>query len=207
MNLVVTLGILAVLMILSAPMLRKMVAQGKSIRCVNTMRNLGTVVIQHAAEHNGRLPSYTATSYPYRQLNFVESVKRYLGDDPKFVACPANRAQVPRSSFDLGWMRYAYFGGIDPKLPNISQTNYNRWVEAGLVPNPQANRLSDPGRSIILTDQTTDPASMTSRADTNHLNPDGRPHGGNRLYLDGSIEFVPVADADVYLAAGRTLYR
>lgn len=207
LDLLITSAIIAIVLVLAFPAFRRVTDTGKSIKCMAVLRRLGVGIAQYSGEHNGKLPPYSVSSYPYKQLGFVEMVKAYVADDPSVVQCPANAAVVPRSNFNLGWMRYAYFGGIDPDSGSISKNTYTQWVAAGLVPNPKALRITDSVEAIVVSDQTTDPESMGSKADTNHLIGQKEVRGGNRLYLDGHMKFVKPEEAEIYTAAGRKLYR
>lgn len=206
-DVLICIVLVAIVLVLAFPAIRRAVATGKSVKCMATLHRLGVGISQYSGEHNGRLPPYSVSSYPYKQLAFVEMVKTYVADVPSVVECPANSAPVPRSSFDLGWMRYAYFGGIDPDFSPISKSTYTQWVAAGLVPNPKALRITDSVEAIVMSDQTTDPEFMGTKADTNHLIGEKEILGGNRLYLDGHMKFVKPGEAEIYTAAGRKLYR
>jgi len=200
--------IVGVLVAITIPVTFRLVELGKRTQCVARLKSFSVALVQYGSENRGRLPQYSVTTYPYKQPIFVEKlVKVYMADDPRMVECPANAAGVPRTSFEQGWMRYAYFGGLDPASPAIARRYFEQWREAGMIPDPSAVRLGDSPLAVVMSDVTTDPQTAASDADINHLSRKRAPIGGNRLHLDGHVTFVSPDHADIYQAGAKTLYR
>ncbi len=200
--------VIAVLAAIMVPMTYRMAELGKRTQCVVKLRGFSAALVQFAGENRGKLPQYSVTSYPYKQPIFVEKlVKVYMADDPRAVECPGNAAGVPRASFDQGWMRYAYYGGMDSNSPAIAKRYFEQWQAAGLIPDVSAIRMADSPLAIVMSDVTTKPETAASDADINHLSRKRVPIGGNRLHLDGHVTFVAPGNADVYVAGAKTLYR
>lgn len=90
-ELVVILGILAILVMVATPMIRTALARAKAAQCLGNLKVLGSAFSQYLGEHNMMFPAMAAgreskdESFPVLDTVLAE----YVGD-PRIFSCPAD---------------------------------------------------------------------------------------------------------------------
>lgn len=226
-ELLVVIGIVAVLLSILLPVFSKMRERSRRVVCASRVRDLAAAAISYANDSEGRLPSgirdwdfYEHT--PWVPLATYEALYRRIGGlaptnvpsgtvgDPR-LSCPGlgeNEASFVfpnRYSAQHGWvLGYGYLGGHQ--------------ALGNLVGFRSPMRLGDPGSLALFADMndwsnggsddyTGVPHPRTGGARFFYHNGQGtiRPEergaqGGNVAYLDGSVQWRNISDMKEYMA-------
>jgi prepilin-type N-terminal cleavage/methylation domain-containing protein/prepilin-type processing-associated H-X9-DG protein len=182
-ELLVVIGIIAVLMGILMPSLGKAREQANRIKCLANLKQIGSAMFMYANEHKDRLPNGNPLSTPldYDAINVVLVAlnDRYL-KSPATFHCPSDRDPV-QDQIVTG----------DQSLPNSARASYDfysiYWLpEQG----PKLARL--PYAPLAWDLNGGDPA--LTHGDRNHR-PD-KPEGGNVVFGDGHGEWLVVSAWD-----------
>ena len=117
MELLVVIGIIAILMALSFPIYRTAMAHANLAKCSSNLRSIGVAMLTFAGDNNGNLPESGAT-IPYNSVDattgqngWCQQLEPYLGagtgkGGPGTVfQCPDSSQTVPQNA------TYSYFNG------------------------------------------------------------------------------------------------
>jgi prepilin-type N-terminal cleavage/methylation domain-containing protein/prepilin-type processing-associated H-X9-DG protein len=130
MELLVVIGIIAILAGLLMPTLSKAKQKARRVECANHMRQLGLALTMYAGDHDGQFPprrnrtnAWMVTLRPY----FV---------DPAILKCPADRTTTGYSFVINGWNDY-----FEAELSPEDYAKFKNWswpegMRESAVPNP-----------------------------------------------------------------------
>lgn len=172
-ELLVVVGIIAVLIGILLPALSRAREQANRTACLANLRGLGQAMLMYAQDHNGRLPNSNPPRTPadYDGINkaLIALAQRYELPAPLFH-CPSDPSDVP-TAIETG----------DYVLPNSARGSYDFYSvfwqpEYG----PTLTRI--PGAPLAW-DLNVNP-NGTPASDQNH-----GPKGGNVLYADGHVDW------------------
>lgn len=85
-ELLATVAIIALLAAIAFPAIGNMRDRALEVDCTANLRQLGSALLQHAADHNGEFPT-TQASYWGNQPTLLAALEPYLGGDRKVWYC------------------------------------------------------------------------------------------------------------------------
>lgn len=194
---------LAIIIALLFPLLGKIGAQGKNVRCIANLKQIGTAVHQYAAEYQGAFPLPYSSQYLYSastkglsgdtRLRGFHHLIPYLtsdGDRMKMLGvfhCPASAMTLERrralwTSGTVLWGSYSQYCGWGPKGGN-----------SAFVKN-SADRIDDEGRSRLLFIDLALQNGASADDVSNHRDTGNAPLGANALYFGGHVKWHPVQE-------------
>ena len=97
-ELLVVIGILAILISFLLPALNRAREQAKATACMSNMRQMGLASMTYAQENRWYLPAYRFTAGPRWASNpfFFQFIPgRYCGDNPRVMVCPSDELWDP----------------------------------------------------------------------------------------------------------------
>lgn len=191
-ELLVVIGIVAILTSLLMPTLRRVREAGERLQCASNMRQIGCALTDYMSDDaRGRLPVLDYTSNMYFAPRFSEAMA--LSDatglqmdglglllptvgglgyiaDPRLLYCPCHSGEHP-------FERYQSRFKANTMVPG--EALFGNYHYRGTVDPVTGQPLVRPLRTdlVVLVD------GLRSRRDFNHLN------GTNRLKIDGSVDF------------------
>jgi prepilin-type N-terminal cleavage/methylation domain-containing protein len=131
-ELLVVIGIIAVLMALLLPALSRARLQAERVACMSNLRQLGVALIAYATDHKGSFPASGSVVFPYPEdwvhwqpgRDLSESrIRPYLNSDLELLKCPAGVED--RKPYTGG------FGTVYPPYPYSYSVN-NRFTGSGI---------------------------------------------------------------------------
>jgi prepilin-type N-terminal cleavage/methylation domain-containing protein len=178
-ELLVVIGIIAVLISLLLPALNRVREQASSVACASNMRQIGIALRMYADANKGDLPmASTANSTFSIRLSFDELLLPYLGNkidwdinseyakrDFPIFRCPSDsvvRTDRFRMSYAMPsvkpWDRSApamISSWVMLNGANLPGTLYYRFnnLAGSPLPNPKINRLRDSSRTLMLVEK------------------------------------------------------
>lgn len=177
-ELLVVIGIIAILIALLLPSLTKARILAKRLVCASQLRQNGLALTQYANDNRSKYPPGNLYNYPYagiivvppaQEVYFGNLLLKYTGNSAKTFYCPFVEFPLPSKGFFIGgpyyWTGFYYFGNYSREFP----TSLMRTLDN--VDYPMA--LSDKGRRKIMQD-------WTDSLNKNH-------EFVNSLYTDGSV--------------------
>lgn len=225
LELIISVGIVALLVTLAIPAAGRFTQSGKQTACMQNLRQLHTAIASYAADHNGEFPvdrfnSATGTSWYGallgRRGNNYDLENGYIvhagyGKKRAPFFCPANPTPIVASG-SIGWTTYAINS-------NLYVNDTNSTNDGAEDPNYRERRTAQRmstvnGNKALLTDackrSVTPPASTYKIAGARYSNPwsDSHPVHGERvnvLFVDGHIESPRVTPRPAPLVVGADL--
>ena len=179
-ELLVVIGIIAVLLAILMPALNRAREMSNRTKCLSNLRQLGMAMTMYTDEYKGRLPN--ANPWPqsvndYNASNYV-LVQLYKGwvKNPGTFHCPSDADPTPGDIVTA-----------DPSLPNSARVSYDFYSvfwypELG----PKIHRIKDAPLAWDL-----DGGSRKQEPDQNH-----GVGGGNVVYADCHADWQPNTDWD-----------
>jgi prepilin-type N-terminal cleavage/methylation domain-containing protein/prepilin-type processing-associated H-X9-DG protein len=219
-ELLVVIGIIAVLISLILPALRVAHDQAQNVQCANNLRQLGIAATNYASSNDGVLP-ITAENVNPPEGN-------WLWDMPVEITARLERAGAPRNAF------YCPFSADRQDVDGLWNfdrlfrvtgymwlTDRSTWVIVNsLKPNEKiqtktvkVKMMDKPANAedseLAVDDTLSQNGNFGSIMGgwylphiTSHLR-NGKPIGGNIVYLDGHVAWRPFSDMRARCAAGN----
>ena len=192
-ELLVVIAVIALLMAIGLPSLRKAKEAAAKVVCKSNLRQMGTIWKMYSEDYDGKYP-YWKTSYgDWHRGAWIEALHGYFSDDHQEVLlCP--KANQPNPDAGYGNTRYAYVMGSSPagtpasELTNPELCSYgmNCWAgnTNGETGNVQARPAAKYWQSFL---QTRSPSQVPLMLDSAWRG--GGPHTGGPLrYAAPSLE-------------------
>jgi prepilin-type N-terminal cleavage/methylation domain-containing protein/prepilin-type processing-associated H-X9-DG protein len=213
-ELLVVIGIIAVLISILLPALQRARMQAQITVCASNLRTIGHAVSMYAGENRTKLPQYESNGAWLWDMAYGtrDALTKY-GAPRETLYCPS----YPEQNVDALWnfgADYAVIGYFwlvkraGPAATQVPQTLVARnYVDRYRVPDPWPGMPAALAARMPKTSSeyevATDPVCKYELQDkvwsvkgghpeahvTPHLNKDGKPRGANVLYLDGHVEF------------------
>jgi prepilin-type N-terminal cleavage/methylation domain-containing protein/prepilin-type processing-associated H-X9-DG protein len=180
-ELLVVIGIIALLVGILLPALNRAREESKRAACLSNLRQLGQGMLMYANEHRDRLPNGNppgaAKSYDGTNVVLVNLAQVYLNKGAGVFHCPSDNDPAPR-----------VIETADYALPNSARVSYDFYSvfwqpEKG----PKVARLR--GQAPLAWD--LDGGSIKPQPDQNH-----GIKGGNVLFADGHSEWKNPSEWD-----------
>ncbi|MGC1479774.1 MAG: prepilin-type N-terminal cleavage/methylation domain-containing protein, partial [Chthoniobacterales bacterium] len=189
-ELLVTIGIIAILAALVIAALPGFVQRGKMAESLNNLRQIGVGFQLYANDHDFSLPGRVTDGRKWPSL-----IVEYLGNDPKVYADPADKNNyVAQNS--------------DPLSDETNNTSYimNGYNDVGAYDDPsvtiKANVVDQPSQTILAAAQSHSGNFYMDFVENNEdkvLNKRLYGDGSTYLFVDGSSRFIKEDDYDNYL--------
>ena len=135
-ELLVVIGIIALLMSILLPTLGRVREQASAIKCASNLRQVGQAFHMYANENKGKLPEWNASrswTAPYKSSDWVywqinrdlgdSAVMRYVGANPELLRCPS----------DLNWE----FRPLNGNSAAVGPYKFSYAVNVYMLPNTQ----------------------------------------------------------------------
>jgi prepilin-type N-terminal cleavage/methylation domain-containing protein/prepilin-type processing-associated H-X9-DG protein len=226
-ELLVVIGIIALLISILLPALTRARQQAKTVQCASQLRNLGQAILMYANENKGKIPQHPASGVWLWDVAYeTRDAMVRKGGARKTLYCPA----FPEQDVDALWnhgsnygvLGYIFLGRrVDPGNPNNPHPGFPPLQYRGYVDNLRAPRPPAGTAPAIAGMWPTKPADVEVAADaviTDAVGPTvkiwsatggwkdrhvtnhmrrGLPEGANILFLDWHVDLRP-------FKAGRT---
>jgi prepilin-type N-terminal cleavage/methylation domain-containing protein/prepilin-type processing-associated H-X9-DG protein len=213
-ELLVVIGIIAVLIALLMPSLSAARSHATTIQCGANLHSIGQAMQQYANDFKGRVPRgyYYSPWYQQGHILWAEAFSRYVGQPVEEADLTANRDRLMAAKFrQIGVYQCPVFPNEEQPLDYVVSS----WVPGGNSAgddgaNIVITRLSRPSEMVYLTEannnRLTDLFAFHDVWDSTHLpsEADGTPrlnarmlndqrHRGriNLMYLDGHVTSKP----------------
>ncbi len=183
-QLMVAIGLVAVLLLLSLGVFGTLGAKSKELQCVSNLRQWATLFQIYQGDHNGAFPlvqpfqngvSWNALSAPLLKPLAASYTSKEWYEGRFFNGCPAHRGDPIRPDSSLSARYYSYVYNVRLGNPAIG-TSYRGRLQA----------LRDPSKLIMLADGWEGDNSIIFY-DASYI---GFLHQGhcNALFADGHVE-------------------
>jgi prepilin-type processing-associated H-X9-DG protein/prepilin-type N-terminal cleavage/methylation domain-containing protein len=213
-ELLIVIGIIAVLLAILLPALSKARDQAKRTQCLANLHDLGLAINAYASENDGALPAFTGGGgwlwdLPY---NTRDAILR-CGAQRQNMYCPCGDWQDQDTLWwfqghpanNQGYAVTGYFWmmkRLDGSYPALIKTHNAEYLE-----NVRFDRGLNvgPANAVLASDAVISQngkfggiqGGWAYRHQTNHLGPDAKPEGGNILFLDGHAAWYGFSDMKV----------
>jgi prepilin-type N-terminal cleavage/methylation domain-containing protein/prepilin-type processing-associated H-X9-DG protein len=218
-ELLVVIGIIALLISILMPALSKARKQALNANCMSNLRSIGQALQIYAAENKGKMPAHKGGGWWLWDVT-VDTRDAMLksGFNRKILYCPT----YPEQDVDGLWNfapDYAVLGYFfliqrvpgNPTMPPLTLTpqHYKNYQSTNVAQRDPQTHVASASETELATDAVLSQngqfyvkggyqyAHMTS-----HMGKDRKPEGGNILFMDGHVEWRPFKDMFKRAAAG-----
>jgi len=219
-ELLVVIAIIAILAAMLLPALARAKAAGKSIACVNNLRQMDLALRMYADDNNSTYPPRSDTD------RWPDKMYKYYGNNTNVLICPSdpNPTNSPSANVADGAPRTYFINGMNDYFaqPNVmAQTQFDGLFMSGQWPNGMKDAC------VILSSDTIafgeklstwpdfymdfyEQSTSGEGNDTERVNQNEHVSGSNYAMFDGSTRFIkaPLDLAPINLwaitSAGRT---
>ena len=197
-ELLVVIGIIALLISILLPVLSKVRRQATKTSCAARLRQLSATVHMYSNEHRGKVLPGERTDNPdehtiFFSLEVYDEVLRSV-KQKQMLACPNLVESLPAQK-PTGWvLGYTYLGGRE-KIRRIHKWDSPlRTSESGSLPLfADLNDWSPTDKWTAIGHRRQGGGDFY--VDTGGVTPDElKSEGGNVAYLDGSVQWKPLAE-------------
>ena len=213
-ELLVVVGIIAVLVAILMPALARTREQARRAACASNLRQQGAAMHAYANDFDGDYPLPANPGPPVNPIGGFHwpmgamSIEAFYSVPPS-QARPAGQGVLYARGIVRDWQIFycpsgqVFIHGIEPETlwdpSNWFNTyvGYPYWVgyrsaadTVGALPRIVATKRSDPGDRVMASDLiTSDLRNNIQSLWNNHLGPDRKKAGGNFLFNDGSVQW------------------
>lgn len=202
-ELLVVIGIIAILAAILFPMLTESRNQAYRTKCMSNMRQIATAMIAYADQNNGNTPfAWNQTNWGIWDVDtFRERIKPYLSKTKGVFLCP-----------------------VKTKAPNANQKTGHYGINVYLTMNETTNTyvgfcnltadIAIPSKTIFVSenfdgDWSAEPMANASTGGAGQFYPyhsSGTLLGGNFIWCDGHAAFMSVLTTQKLTPSGRYYY-
>ena len=202
-ELLVVIAIIAILAALLVPAVKRAQESARRSVCSSNLRQVGLAMTLYANDNQGRLLS-NRNWVPHSLANAVADLDRDIrplllryANSNKIFYCPSDRLRLDRTN---GWVipsngnfHYQSYGLFTQFRPGGTAVNWVNGAEEPVM-------LSAPGASsiVIAADRIWKQFGMWP-GDSPHMDADGDPAGGNRVFLDGHVTWEDFGGMEVHI--------
>lgn len=154
----VVLGVLAVLVVMTTPMMKRAVIAGWQQRCAGNLRQIGLAISTYAADHDGWLPGTTHEWGADYTKAWIHALKPYLGDMDQVRICPAD----PKGTQRLAAEGTSYILNSYVFVPQVGP--FGEPLGASLN---NLNRISQPSKTLFAAN-ISDKQGVSVQSDHTH---------------------------------------
>jgi len=186
-------GLIIILVLLVAPMMKNMKGASASAACLHNMRGIGVGILTYASDNNGKLFTHRPASDGNQ--TWVQYTLPYLDDNKKTLRCPGDPSRPDEIEFTYKFNATGSEGGFD-----IERSMFGKPLSAIVKPSKTIMLLDIAYKgegTILIKDQHSELwwDALNTDSLVSPIGPYFRPHSHfkqNILFADGHAETVEV---------------